>query len=241
MTNIKPAATAQVIRELPQGGIEVLMLRRNRAVKFASGFWVYPGGKIEPEEMAGVTDLQAAKTAAVREAKEEANLNLKDVDLHFFVHWTTPTTQPKRFGTFFYHTQVPYEGTKITVDNSEIVEHRWMTPQVAMDAALSKEILLMPPTYISLQRIRYCLNYSEVIAEWKRSNPLYILPVVHMVGSQAVSMYEGDAGYESGDCELEGPRHRLLFDYKKASFEFQYSDCDHHFPVNGLRHLHKSD
>ncbi len=241
MTAIRPAATVQVIRELPQGGIEVLMLRRNRAVKFASGFWVFPGGKVEPHEMEGVNSLQAAKTAVVREAKEEADLDLQEADLHFFVHWTTPTSEPKRFGTYFFHTQVPYDGTVITVDNSEILEHRWMTPEAAMAAALAKKILLMPPTFISLQRIRYCMSYSEVVAEWQRSEPLYILPMIQMEGSQAISMYEGDAGYTSGDSHLEGPRHRLLFDYQKASFEFQYSDCDDHFPVNGLRHLQKKD
>jgi len=237
MSVIRPAATAKVIREIPGGGIEVLMLRRNRAVKFASGFWVFPGGKIEPEELEGVTEKEAALVAVIRESKEEADLDLIEKQLHFFVHWTTPAQQPKRFSTYFFHTLVPYEGTDVTVDNSEILEHRWMTPEAAMSAALSKEILLMPPTFISLQRIRYCQTYDDVKVEWKRSKPLQILPVVSMEGTKACSMYAGDAGYESGDSTKTGARHRLLFDYEDATFDFQYSECKDHFPINGMRHL----
>ncbi len=102
------------------------MLKRNRDLAFAGGMWVFPGGRIDPEdfESAGIqpaqtqtaqlTDQQlddqqlddlplndqqlrdrplneqdlerSAAVAAVREAREEANLFLQVADLKRWSH-----------------------------------------------------------------------------------------------------------------------------------------------------------
>lgn len=237
MIEIKPAATIQVIREVPNdGGIEVLLLRRNRKLKFASGFWVYPGGKIDPEELSPhVPEIESARIAAVREAQEEAMIHLDSSDLTFFVHWTTPVNEKRRFGTYFFHAQLDYNHAEVQVDNSEILEHRWLSPKAAFAALQNQEIRLLPPTYISLQRIMHCRTYQEVVVEWERAKPVYVNPIIAMDGFTVHCMYEGDAGYKSGNFSEEGARHRLVVNYKEASFEFQHSNCEV-FPVNGGRH-----
>lgn len=235
---IKPAATIQVIREVPNdGGIEVLLLRRNRKLKFASGFWVYPGGKIDSNELSPSTpEIESARIAAVREAQEEAMLQLDPAKLSFFVHWTTPVNEKRRFGTYFFHAHLDDHNAEVRVDNSEIVEHRWLSPDAAFEALQKQEISLLPPTYISLQRIRHCQTYQDVVDEWQRAKPAYVNPIIAVEGYSVHCMYEGDAGYESGNLSVEGPRHRLVVNYKEAAFEFQHCDCDV-FPVNGGRHL----
>src|SRR5690606_17094803 len=49
-----PAATVIVVREPSRGarrdGLEVLMLRRDSSLSFAAGAWVFPGGRIDPED-----------------------------------------------------------------------------------------------------------------------------------------------------------------------------------------------
>ena len=50
MKPVKPAATIMLARDT-EDGIEVLLLKRNKALKFAAGLWVFPGGKIEPDEI----------------------------------------------------------------------------------------------------------------------------------------------------------------------------------------------
>lgn len=237
MLEIKPASTIQVIREVPNvGGIEVLLLRRNRKLKFASGFWVYPGGKIEVDELDNRTELEAAKIAGVRETMEEAQLVINKEELKFFIHWTTPENENRRFSTYFFHVMVNYKDSDVLVDNSEILEHKWMSPKAALNALQKKEIFLLPPTYITLLRIIDCQNYQDVINEWNRSEPIFVNPIIAMDNSTVHCMYDGDAGYEQKDFSIKGARHRLVVNYQETSFEFVHENCDV-FPVNGGKHL----
>ena len=105
MSEIFPAATVVLIRDAADGGgLEVLLLRRSKDVKFAGGAWVFPGGRIDAEDYGErLEDItQAAYTAAVRETKEEAGLNLDSNQLLYFSHWTAPPQTSKRFATWFF-------------------------------------------------------------------------------------------------------------------------------------------
>ena len=44
------AATLVLLRDRPAGGFDVLLMQRHRASKFAAGDFVFPGGKIEPDD-----------------------------------------------------------------------------------------------------------------------------------------------------------------------------------------------
>lgn len=234
---IKPAATILLLRQHATEGIQALLLRRNKALKFASGFWVFPGGKIEPEELAAAeNDLEAAKIAAVREAKEEANVDILPDDLYFFSHWTTPTMERKRFATWFFFAEAKSDNWEITVDGSEVQAHLWLSPKSAFEKLVSQEIILMPPTYVSLQRIQYCKNMEEVKAELSRSEPTFTMPVIEIKDKKMYCMYEGDAGYDSGKSDTAGARHRLVGNMLEGKFEFIYSDCEDVFPLNGGHH-----
>ena len=74
-----PAATMIVFRESPRGSPEILMVERAKAMVFAGGALVFPGGRIDPGDAAlaallGLGDDGAAKVAAIRETIEEAGL-----------------------------------------------------------------------------------------------------------------------------------------------------------------------
>ena len=91
-----PAATVVLLRDTG-AGIEALMLRRDSKLAFAGGMWVFPGGRVDPEDFAsGATSddpdalFDAARAAAVREAKEEADLDV-DVDGLVCVRALDPT------------------------------------------------------------------------------------------------------------------------------------------------------
>lgn len=237
MVKVKLAATIKVIRHRPNGGIEILLLRRNKKLKFAPRFWVFPGGKIDPEELVDAnTEMEAALNAATREAKEEADLDICKADLKYYVEWTTPIDQPYRYKTHFFHVEVPYSDSKVTVDNSEILEHRWYSPEEALAAAKTKEIIILPPTYISLMRIRHCKTYADVVEEWNRHEPHVIVPRVAQEGGIMHCMYEGDAGFEKTKYDVTGPRHRLVADYANGEFNFLHEDCHNHFPISGGHH-----
>ena len=99
----RPAATVILVRD-GRDGLETLLLHRNSKLAFHGGSWVFPGGRVDagdyPPDAPG--DMEAAaRRAAVREAKEEAGLDVAEKALVYFSHWTTPSGLPKRFSTWF--------------------------------------------------------------------------------------------------------------------------------------------
>ena len=75
-----PAATVIVMREVPGGPPELLMVERAAAMRFAGGALVFPGGRVDPGDYAlagvigGDADDMAARVAAIRETLEEAGI-----------------------------------------------------------------------------------------------------------------------------------------------------------------------
>lgn len=74
-----PAATLVLFRERGDGSPELLMVERAKAMAFAGGAMVFPGGRIDPGDEA-LAELHpdlpdaAARIAAVRETVEEAGI-----------------------------------------------------------------------------------------------------------------------------------------------------------------------
>jgi 8-oxo-dGTP pyrophosphatase MutT (NUDIX family) len=94
-----PAATVVLLRDRPAGGLETLLTRRHTGSRFAGGDYVFPGGKVEADDMpedverflAGLTGAEAAQrlggtlgprealaywVAAIREVFEEVGVLL---------------------------------------------------------------------------------------------------------------------------------------------------------------------
>ena len=226
MTTTKPASTIMLARDY-KGALEVLLLRRNKALVFAGGLWVFPGGKLEAFEIDETTDeLAAAKLAAVRETKEEANININPDNLFFFRHWTTPVGEPRRFSTYFFFGEANHLTSDVEIDDSEIKEHLWIQPRAALDALRTGKLPMMPPTIMSLQLIENCQSVGEAREIIYKEKPIYVLPVLGREGRKVVCMYEGDAGYSSGNAEVLGARHRLVLDMKKGDFLYEFKDCE---------------
>ena len=49
----RPASTVVLLRD-SDSGLETLLLKRNKALLFAGGLWVFPGGALDPEDFDGV-------------------------------------------------------------------------------------------------------------------------------------------------------------------------------------------
>lgn len=74
-----PAATLVLFRERAAGPPELLMVERAKAMAFAGGAMVFPGGRIDPGDQALAelnpeTEYAAARIAAIRETVEEAGV-----------------------------------------------------------------------------------------------------------------------------------------------------------------------
>lgn len=228
------AATVLCTRHNEHNELEVLLLRRNRKLSFASGFWVFPGGKIDKEDYdQSGAEINAALNAAVREAKEEANLNISESELFHYMKWTTPKPSNKRFRTWFFACHLREDQTNITIDDSEIKEYRWLTPQNALSTIGITDVRILPPTFLSLVRISECQTFDEIKKEYNRGPLLDVHPRTGIIDGIFQSMYPGDAGYDSHDVNKEGARHRITGNLDTGTYGFQYHGCDDFFPVNG--------
>jgi 8-oxo-dGTP pyrophosphatase MutT (NUDIX family) len=220
-----PAATVVVLREGPAGeGPEVLMLRRDAGLSFAGGMWVFPGGRIDPEDHPGEggpegggdrADLEeASRRAAVREAAEEAGIDLEVDSLRRWTHWTPPPRQDKRFTTAFFVAPAVDGEAAVVIDDGEIREHRWTTPAEALARRDAGEITLAPPTFITLTQLLPHASVADVLdaAPGPDGEIEHFATRIAVIGDEWIALYHGDVAYEHDDpdVDLAGPRHRLV-------------------------------
>ncbi len=210
-----PAATVVLLRDGPDG-LETLMLRRNSKLAFAGGAWVFPGGRIDPEDYpGGVVSTEdaavaaAARNAAAREAMEEADLAVDPATLVWFAHWTPGAAlAARRFATWFFMARAP-EGA-VTIDDGEIHEHQWIRPDVAMAQRDAGEIEIIPPTWMTLRLLTEESTVDAALAAARARDPQIYLTHITRVEGGIASVWQGDAAYDDGDMTKPGPRNRLL-------------------------------
>jgi 8-oxo-dGTP pyrophosphatase MutT (NUDIX family) len=186
----RPAATVILVRE-GEAGLEAFLLRRNRKASFMSNAFVFPGGKIDPDD-------GSAEVAAVRELFEEAGVLLTDrplapdaqadwrrrllanevtfaallaaeglrpdaTRLHFWSRWVTPSFEPKRFDASFYLAQLP-PGQVPSFDDQETVEELWITPVAALARQADGSLRLPPPQVRTFHELAAAGTVAAAIA-----------------------------------------------------------------------------
>ncbi len=214
-----PAATVVPLRD-GEGGLEVLLLRRSTRGTFG-GMWVFPGGQVDPDDLvapakAGSEDaveVDSARRAAVREAREEAGLELDETRLVTLSFWLPPANAPRRFATWFFLAPAT-DHLPVVVDDDEIHEHRWHTPSDAMALRNSGTIELVPPTFTTLWWLARHEDVASALAAAEARTPERYESRIVVGGDSRVraTLWEGDAGYHDGDLERPGPRRRLRLD-----------------------------
>ena len=198
----------------------MLLLRRNPDLAFHGGAWVFPGGRVDPADRTPKDNgapLAAARRAAVREAKEEANLTLAPEALIPLSRWTTPDGLPRRFVAWVFLTAV--ENGTVRVDGGEIHESRWLSPRAALDAHRDGQMPLPPPTFITLIRLQDHPSPEAALAAAAARHPRFFVPLIRNVPGGRCSLYQGDAGYADGDVDRPGPRHRLWMNRRPWRYE----------------------
>jgi len=204
-----PAATVVLLRD-SDAGPEVLMLKKNSKITFG-GMWVFPGGKIDPEDHQGTADdTHAARNAAARETLEETGLQVTPQAFEWFAHWTPPPGPQKRFATWFFAAHA--EGTHdVQIDDGEIKDHAWIQPAQALARHAAGEIDLVPPTWVTLHQLSAFSEARAVIERYAALEPrVYATRVAKNRQGHRVAMWHGDAGYEPWDADRDGARHRLV-------------------------------
>lgn len=205
-----PAATTVLLRD-GAAGLETLMLRRNSQLAFAGGAWVFPGGRVDPGDLdPDRPDDQehAARRAAAREAKEEADVDLDPDALQVLSWWCPPPEAPRRFNTWFFVGAAP--NGVVTIDGGEIHDHRWMRPRDAMAQRDAGQIELIPPTWVTLHQLAGYASTEAALASIAAAKPeLFVTRLLTAGAGHRVTVWEPDIAYTTGDLDQSGPRHRL--------------------------------
>jgi len=201
------AASVVLLRDKP-GGIEVLMLRRNRALKSFGGAWVFPGGRVDPNDALGAPELDRAKAAAIREAQEETGLTLSADALIPLSLWIPPIEEKRRFSTWFFIAKAPNEAVEI--DHGEIHEFAWMCPCDLVNTTPNPQRVLFPPTYITLHRLMGAQSVEMACQDISGAKNEFFETRFEKSATAVTTLWHGDCAYEGGDLNAEGPRRRLV-------------------------------
>ena len=206
----RPAATILLLR---RGGkhadrkLEVLLVKRNESARFMPGVWVFPGGRVEADELiTGVsgaeTDVDADELAhragAIRELSEEAGIQLElSAELVPWSRWITPEPVPIRFDTRFYLALAPAHSPP-TADGQEVTDAQWMNPQDALERGEAGEIELVFPTVKQLESL---VPYATADEAMEAARALVVEPIMpNVVPDDSDAgwrmLMPGDDGYE---------------------------------------------
>jgi 8-oxo-dGTP pyrophosphatase MutT (NUDIX family) len=193
-TPVVPRLAATVI--VMRGGtetLEVLLAQRTPAARFMGGAWVFPGGAVATEDGAGQAGLRAA---AIREVAEEVGITFPGgTELVPFSNWITPEPSSIRFDTWFFLAAAP-PGVEPKVDGSEIVDARWCTPQLALEAGERDELLLVFPTIKHLERLSRFASMVELLRHARGQTVEPVQPqLLDGEGEIARIVLPGEPGY----------------------------------------------
>ena len=224
----RPASTVVLLRDTREG-LETLLLKRNKALIFAGGAWVFPGGAVDPEDIEhGGGDLvRASRIAAAREAHEESGLSPRLDDMVLLSHWTTPVGEPRRFSTWIYAAPLAAD-TEVVIDGGEIHGSQWIGVREAAAQHAAGQLDMLPPTYFTLLSLSHYTTVTQIIATERNSPVPEVFPVFASSGDSGLVMFRGDAGYQSRNCDQEGPRHRAVL--RDHVWEYEYVDVDAAYP-----------
>jgi 8-oxo-dGTP pyrophosphatase MutT (NUDIX family) len=208
----KPAATVILVRDGAEG-LEVWLMERNRSVGFMASAWVFPGGRVDPEDAArpasGGDFSQVPRgfwVAAARELEEEAKLRLGgeayDLDrLRHWAHWITPEAEPRRYDTHFFLARLR-PGEEPEIDGGEAVDGRWFRPGEAVARSFAGDLLLAPPTVRCLQELSAWPDCESLSKAERRILP--ICPRFFLDGEDVYVLLPGDPEFPA-DPGVEPP------------------------------------
>lgn len=125
------------------------------------------------------------------------NLKLRCDQLHYFTHWITPRTLPKRYSTRFFLAELP-ENQSAMHCGVELTESQWATAHDMLNAARAGELELHFPTIKTLESLARHRTYDALV-EWARScmewGVTSMVPAIIVREGQEEIVLPGDKDY----------------------------------------------
>ena len=166
---VRDAATVVLLRD-GERGLEVYLQRRAAGMVFAAGVHVFPGGAKDPDD----DDLVHT---AVREVEEETGVVLDRAAIRPWARWVTPEGEPRRYDTRFFVAGVSGDARPVGV-GTEMDTVDWWTPSAALAAMADGEIVLWPPTLVTLTEVDVFPTVAQVLTAASDRDLEPVLPVL---------------------------------------------------------------
>jgi 8-oxo-dGTP pyrophosphatase MutT (NUDIX family) len=173
------------IRELfEEAGI--LLARRRRSGEIASFVSESDHGRFKQFR----ADVHAGRMS-LRSIAEREDLRLALDALILFAHWVTPPIETRRYDTRFFVTRVPPEQIPVH-DEAETTDSEWITARGALAAAERGEIVLPPPTWVTLRELEPFDSAGAALAWARRRAVRRREPSVQQRGDTPMLIMPGD-------------------------------------------------
>ncbi len=226
----RPAASLILMRDRRIGPPELLTVQRSAALAFAAGAYVFPGGRVDPDDRTAAARLcphlgheeGAARVAAVRETWEETamavglhpsplpgNIALQAPGIRFeadalipFARWLPQEAVVRRFDTRFYLAEATGDAAPVA-DGVETALAFWATAADVLERCRTGEGRAIFPTRRLLERLARFPSFAEARAEAERLPQRIITPWVEQRTDGAWLRIPADAGYPVTEERVE--------------------------------------
>ena len=131
---------------------------------------------------------------------DREGLRLDVGDVEYLAHWVAPEGRPRRFDTRFFVAGAP-EGQVVLVDDSEIVEHVWVTAATALERYESGEWSMLVPTVRTLRGLLSYENVGDVLASASDATVRRIQPREIERDGRVVVVVPGESDGDAGAAE----------------------------------------
>jgi 8-oxo-dGTP pyrophosphatase MutT (NUDIX family) len=199
---------------------EILLLQRAAGLAFFGGAWVFPGGRVDPEDGDPSDFVAVGKRAALRELAEEAGISVEPASLTLISRWLTPPGQARRFDTLHFIAQA-LPDQSVTIQAAEVAGYRWISAQEALRLHALAELELPPPTFVTLTCLAPLATIEEARAVLGKS-PMHYVPRPQRFDDGLIYLYAEDADYATDDVKAPGARHRLHVPKGKGGPSWRY-------------------
>jgi 8-oxo-dGTP pyrophosphatase MutT (NUDIX family) len=128
-----------------------------------------------------------SREVAMSDLLRDRGLVLRSDLLRPWAHWTTPVNEPRRFDTRFLIAVLP-EGQEARHVGGEAVESGWLRPKDVLDRFARGEILMLPPTIVTVEEVAAASDAASLWAQDRRLSE--VMPVLHSRGDDMVMVAE---------------------------------------------------
>jgi len=183
----------------------------------ASGEFVSLAGAQDHERFKQYRSQVHDGAATLRDVLLGERLRLALDTMIHFAHWVTPPSDTRRFDTRFFMTRVPPHQTPAH-DETETTHSSWVTPAGAIAKATANEIVLPPPTWMTVREIEPFASVEQALA-WARTRKVVRRePKLLEQNGQRLLVMPGDPDHPNS------PDLSNLPDYPRSETRFVWTD-----------------